>query len=336
LKHHCCWHISKFSCHNLQWVRAMGLKGRDFLSSADISADEALALFELARRYKLQRRSKVEHEKPLKGKTVAVLFQKPSLRTRVTFELAVHELGGYPVILSQWEVGLNEREAVKDVARNLDRWVDAIVARVFSHEDLEEMAKWAKAPVVNALSDLEHPCQALADLFTLWELWGDVRAHNLAFIGDGFNVAHSLMLLCAILGVNCTVATPKGYEPKEQIIRKAKEMASKSGAKIFVTNAPVEAIRNAEAVYTDVWTSMGQEAEAEKRRLDFAGFQVNAELLRHASRDVVVMHCLPAHRGEEITDEILDSPFSLAWEQAENRLHAQKALLAEILGREVK
>ncbi len=310
----------------------MNLKGRDFLSAADISADEALALFELAKRYKEQRRARQKHEAPLNGKTVAVLFQKPSLRTRVTFELAVHELGGYPVILTQAEVGLGQREAVKDVARNLDRWVDAIVARVFAHETLIEMAGWAQAPVINALSDLEHPCQALADLFTLWERWGDVRGHRLTFIGDGFNVAHSLMLLCAVLGTHCTVATPKGYEPKETVIQKALELAKKSGAQIVVTNDPVEAVRNAEAVYTDVWASMGLEAEAEKRRRDFAGFQVNAELLRNAPSDVVVMHCLPAHRGEEITDEVLDAPFSLAWEQAENRLHAQKALLAAILG----
>ncbi len=311
----------------------MGLKGRDFLSAADINAEEALNLFELAKQFKEKRRKKFESEKPLKGKTVAVLFQKPSLRTRVTFELAVHELGGYPVILTQSEVGLGQREAVKDVSKNLDRWVDAIVARVFAHETLEEMAGWANAPVVNALSDLEHPCQALADLFTLWELWGgEVRRRNLTFIGDGFNVAHSLMLLCAVLGVNCTVATPKGYEPKEQIVRKALELASKSGSQIFVTNDPIEAVRNAEAVYTDVWASMGLEAEAEKRRRDFEGFQVNAQLLKHAPSNVVVMHCLPAHRGEEITDEILDAPFSLAWEQAENRLHAQKALLEEILG----
>ncbi|MFA0783984.1 ornithine carbamoyltransferase [Fervidibacter sacchari] len=312
----------------------MGLRGRDFLSAADITAEEALALFEMAKYFKDCRRTRKEHEKPLSGKTVAVLFQKPSLRTRVTFELAVHELGGYPVVLTQAEVGLGQREAVKDVARNLDRWVDAIVARVFAHETLVEMAEWAEAPVINALSDLEHPCQALADLFTLWERWGDVRGHHLTFVGDGFNVAHSLMLLCAVLGTHCTVATPKGYEPKEAIVRKALELAQKSGAKIKVTNDPVEAVRNAEAVYTDVWTSMGQEAESEKRRRDFAGFQVNTELLRHAPSDVVVMHCLPAHRGEEITDEVLDAPFSLAWEQAENRLHAQKALLAEILGGE--
>lgn len=310
------------------------MRGRDFLSAADISADEALALFELAKRYKEQRRVKQKHETPLNGKTVAVLFQKPSLRTRVTFELAVCELGGYPVILTQAEVGLGQREAVKDVARNLDRWVDAIVARVFAHETLVEMAEWAQAPVINALSDLEHPCQALADLFTLWELWGDVRGHRLTFVGDGFNVAHSLMLLCAVLGTHCTVATPKGYEPKETIVQKALEIAKVSGAQIVVTNDPVEAVRNAEAVYTDVWASMGLEAEAEKRRKDFAGFQVNSELLRNAPSNVVVMHCLPAHRGEEITDEVLDAPFSLVWEQAENRLHAQKALLAAILGGE--
>ncbi len=310
----------------------MSLLGRDFLSAADLTRDEVLALFERAQHYKAQRRARQPHETPLQGKTVAVLFQKPSLRTRVTFELAVHELGGYPVILTQAEVGLGQREATKDVARNLDRWVDAIVARVFEHRVLEEMAEWATAPVINALSDLEHPCQALADLFTLWERWGDVAGHHLTFIGDGFNVAHSLLLMCAVLGVHCTVATPKGYEPKEFIVRKALELATHSGARITVTNDPVEAVREAEAVYTDVWTSMGQEAEAEKRRRDFAPYQVNPELLRHAPKDVVVMHCLPAHRGEEIVDEVLDAPMSLAWEQAENRLHAQKALLAAIVG----
>ncbi len=312
----------------------MALRGRDLLSAGDFLADEVLALFEMSRHYKEKRRARQEREMPLKGKTVAVLFQKPSLRTRVTFELAVHELGGYPVILTQAEVGLVQREAVKDVARNLDRWVDAIVARVFAHETLVEMAEWAKSPVINALSDLEHPCQALADLFTLWEHWGDVRGHRLTFVGDGFNVAHSLMLLCAVLGTHCTVATPKGYEPKESVVQKALELARKSGAQIVVINDPVEAVRNAEAVYTDVWASMGLEAEAEKRKRDFAGFQVNEGLLRNAPSDVVVMHCLPAHRGEEITDEVLDAPFSLAWEQAENRLHTQKALLAAILGGE--
>ncbi|MGQ9463292.1 MAG: ornithine carbamoyltransferase [Candidatus Fervidibacter sp.] len=310
----------------------MGLKGRDFLSAADLTADEVLFLFESAKRYKELRRTGQGHETPLKGKTVAVLLQKPSLRTRVTFELAAHELGGYPVVLTQAEVGLGQREAVKDVAINLDRWVDAIIARVFEHETLSEMAKWAKAPVVNALSDLEHPCQALADLFTLWELWGDVKGHKVTFIGDGFNVAHSLMLLCAVLGTHCTIATPKGYEPKETVVNKALELAAKSGSKILVTNDPMEAVRNTEAIYTDVWTSMGLEAETEKRRRDFARFQVNTELLRHAPENVAVMHCLPAHRGEEITDEVLDAPFCLAWEQAENRLHAQKALLASILG----
>ncbi|MFA0758968.1 MAG: hypothetical protein KEFWMYNX_001205 [Candidatus Fervidibacter sp.] len=309
----------------------MSLWGRDFLSVADVTADEVMALFAAAQRFK--RLTPTERERAcLTGKSVALLFEKPSLRTRVTFELAVVQLGGYPVVLTQSEIGLGQREAVKDVARNLDRWVNAIVARVYAHRTLEELAEWAQAPVINALSDLEHPCQALADLFTLWELWGELKGHRLAFIGDGFNVAHSLMLLCALLGVHCTVATPKGYEPKPAIMRKARQLAEQTGARITLTDDPVAAVRDAEAIYTDVWTSMGQEAEAEKRRRDFAGFQVNAELLCHAPEGVVVMHCLPAHRGEEITDEVLDAPFCLAWEQAENRLHAQKALLAGLVG----
>ncbi len=312
----------------------MSLKGRDFLSAADVSQEDVWQLFERAAYYKRQRRARQPQDQPLQGKTVAILFQKPSLRTRVTFELAVHELGGYPVILTQAEVGLGQRESVKDVARNLDRWVDGIVARVFEHRTLEEMAGWANAPVINALSDWEHPCQALADLFTLWERWGEVKGHRLTFIGDGFNVAHSLLLLCAVLGVHCTVATPKGYEPKASIVQRALTIAAQSGAQIRITNDPIEAVREAEVVYTDVWTSMGQEAEAEQRRRDFAPYRVDPELLRHAPREVFVMHCLPAHRGEEIADEVLDAPISLAWDQAENRLHAQKALLAAIMGGE--
>ena len=309
----------------------MSLLGRDFLSVTDVTAEEVMMLFEAAQRFK--RCAANERERAcLLGKSVALLFEKPSLRTRVTFELAVAQLGGYPVVLTQAEIGLGQREAVKDVARNLDRWVNAIVARVYAHRTLEELAEWARAPVINALSDLEHPCQALADLFTLWELWGELKGRRLTFIGDGFNMAHSLMLLCALLGVHCTVATPKGYEPKPAITRKAQQLAEQTGARITLTNDPIAAVRDAEAIYTDVWTSMGQEAEAEKRRRDFAGFQVNAELLRHAPKGVFVMHCLPAHRGEEITDEVLDAPCCLAWEQAENRLHMQKALLAGLVG----
>lgn len=305
--------------------------GRDFLSVADITAEEAQGLFQLASRFKKGVADEGERN-CLSGKSVAVLFQKPSLRTLVTFELAVCQLGGHAIVLTQAEVGLGQREATKDVARSLDRWTDCIVARVFEHRTLEEMAEWAEAPVINALSDLEHPCQAIADLFTLWERWGSLRGHRIAFIGDGFNVAHSLMLLCAMLGVHCTIANPKGYEPKEKIVSKAQKLAKQSDACIVLTNDPVEAVLNAEAVYTDVWASMGLEAEAEKRRRDFAGFQVNADLLKRAPSGVFVMHCLPAHRGEEITDDVLDAPFSLAFEQAENRLHTQKALLTAIVG----
>ncbi len=305
--------------------------GRDFLSVVDVTAEEVMELFKAAQRFK--QRTPTERERAcLTGKSLALLFEKPSLRTRVTFELAVVQLGGYPVVLTQGEVGLGQREAVKDVARNLDHWVNAIVARVYAHRTLEELAKWAQVPVINALSDLEHPCQALADLFTLWELWGELKGHRLTFIGDGFNVVHSLMLLCALLGVHCTVATPKGYEPKPDIVHKAQRLAEQTGVRVTLTNDPIVAVRDADAIYTDVWTSMGQEAEAEKRRRDFAGFQLNTDLLRHAPENVVVMHCLPAHRGEEITDEVLDAPFCLAWEQAKNRLYVQKALLAGLVG----
>lgn len=268
----------------------------------------------------------------LVGKSVALLFEKPSLRTRVTFELAVRQLGGHCVVLTQGEVGMGRREAVKDVAHCLDRWVNALVVRVYRHATLEEMADQARIPVINALSDLEHPCQALADLFTLRERWGTFRGHRLVFIGDGFNVAHSLMLLCALVGLDCVVATPRGYEPRAEIIKRAYQLAERSGAYLEVLNDPREAVRRAEVVYTDVWVSMGQEGEAERRRRDFASFQVNPDLLSYSPKEVFVMHCLPAHRGEEITDEVLDSPNSLAWDQAENRLYVQKALLAGLVG----
>jgi ornithine carbamoyltransferase len=303
---------------------------RDFLSVTDLKPSEVEMLFEWAGEYKSGAVRKRLRETLLYS-SVALLFEKPSLRTRVTFELAVKQLGGHPVVLTQAEVGLGTREAVKDIARNLARWVDIIVARVHKHKTLEEMAEWADVPVINALSDIEHPCQALADLFTLKERFGDVKGKHLVFIGDGFNVAHSLLLLSAMLGVNISVITPKGYEPKEGIVQRAISIAKTTGSKVTVGNDPYEAVKSADAIYTDVWVSMGQEEEAEKRRVDFAPYQVNERMLESAPSHAVVMHCLPAHRGEEITDEVLDSQRCVAFEQAENRLHTQKALLSLII-----
>ncbi len=295
---------------------------RDYLGVLDLSREETEEVILLAER--LKRPRYWGHE--LAGKTIALIFEKPSLRTRVTFDLAVRELGGYGLYLDA-KIGMGKREAVEDVARNLERWTHGIVARVFSQETLVRMAKVVDIPVINALSDLEHPCQVLADFQTMHEITGEFK-WKLAFVGDGNNVAVSLMLMSALMGTDFTIACPEGYEPPEEAVRKAQELAKKTGAKIEIVREPADAVRDAQFIYTDVWTSMGQEAEAEERRRVFGGkYQVNAELLAKAPSEARVLHCLPAHRGEEITDEVLDGPQAVVFDQAENRLHAQKALL---------
>ncbi|MCS7224334.1 MAG: ornithine carbamoyltransferase [Armatimonadetes bacterium] len=307
------------------------LKGRHLLSCGDLSEDEVWSLFHLAKRWKSEK-GNGEQRTILSGKAIALYFEKPSLRTRVTFDLAVHQLGGHPILLSQAEVGIGERESAKDVIRNLNRWVNGLVARVRQHQTLEEMAQYSQIPIINALSDREHPCQALADLFTLWEKWDGLKGKTLAFVGDGFNVSHSLLLLCAELGVHCRVSTPKGYEPNANIVQRAKERANRHGSQVLILNDPKAVVSDADAVYTDVWVSMGQEHEAAARLEVFRPFQVNDELLKGAKSDAFVLHCLPAHRGQEITDEVLDSDRCLALDQAENRLHIQKAILAALIG----
>lgn len=266
----------------------------------------------------------------LDGKAFALIFEKPSLRTRVSFEIAIHQLGGYAVYLSSDEVGLGKREPISDVARVLSRYVDGIVARTFSHQTLEILAQYATVPVINALSDLEHPCQALADLLTIYEKKGRLRGLTLAFVGDGNNVAHSLLLAASLTGMNFYIASPAGYEVDKKILEAGKEIASHSGSQIQLTDEPRRAVDSADIVYTDVWVSMGQEAEAAQRRLAFAGYQVNTDLLSLAKKDALLMHPMPAHYGEEIAAGLLDSPRSVAFDQAENRLHLQKALLAEM------
>lgn len=267
----------------------------------------------------------------LSGKTLALLFEKPSLRTRVSFDLAMSQLGGHAIYLSPGEVGLGAREAIPDVARVLSRYVDVIAARTFSHQTLLILAEYSSVPVINALSDIEHPCQALADLLTIYEKKGRLAGLTLAFIGDGNNVANSLLFAASLTGMNFCVASPPGYEIKKEILNQSKGLATGSGSKIQLTNEPGEAARNADIVYTDVWTSMGQEAEAERRRLAFSGYQVDAKLLSIAKGDALFMHPLPAHHGEEISAQLLDSPQSVVFDQAENRLHLQKALLAKLL-----
>jgi ornithine carbamoyltransferase len=307
------------------------LRGRDLVSAADLSADEIGMLFARASALKAEYAVERRHANPpLERRTLAMLFQKPSLRTRVTFEAGMTQLGGHAVYLTEGVV-LGGRETVGDVARNLERFVDGIMARTGPHEVVAELAARASIPVINGLTIREHPCQALADLFTLHERFGDLRGVVVAFVGDGNNVYHSLALMGATLGMEVRLAHPTGYGPNERIVARASEIAAVSGGRLDFTGDPREAVDGAAVVYTDAWTSMGQEAESEERRDAFAPFQVNGGLLA-ISPDAVVMHCLPAHRGEEITSDVMDGPRSIIFEQSENRLHAQKALLVELLG----
>jgi len=300
---------------------------RHFVSAGDLSREQVLHLFRLAA--DLKQRWKAGHrDAPLAARAVALIFEKPSLRTRVTFEVGVVQLGGRAVYLSGQEIGLGTREAVPDVARNLSRWVDAIAARVYAHATVESLARHATIPVINALSDLEHPCQALADYFTLWERGVDISRMRLAWIGDGNNVCHSIVLIGALLGASQIVACPPGYEPDPGVLARARRL----GGDVEVTEDARKAATAADVLYTDVWTSMGQETEREKRLEAFSRYQINETLVNFAKVGALVMHCLPAHRGEEITDAVLDGPSSIVLDQAENRLHAQKAVILDLLG----
>ena len=299
---------------------------KDLLSIADLTRKEIEQLIEQTWHIKK------EGVPPLlSGRTLALLFEKPSLRTKVSFEIAIYQLGGYGIYLSPEEVGLGKRESSADVARVLSRYVDGIVARTFSQETLDILASHSSVPVINALSDLEHPCQALSDLFTIYEKKGRLPGLTLAFIGDGNNVANSLLLSACLVGMNFLLASPSGYYVKEEVLNQGKEFAALSGSQIRLTNDPHEAARDADIVYTDVWTSMGQEAEGAKRRLAFSDYQVDNKLLSSAKGDALFMHPLPAHRGEEISADLLDNPRSIVFDQAENRLHLQKALLVKLL-----
>ena len=297
---------------------------RHFLSLADLSTGEITALLDDAEALK---RDPVPADAPLRGRALAMIFEKPSLRTRLSFDVAMRDLGGHSSYLSPQEVGLGRRESVSDVARVVSRYVDIVVLRTNSHETLEEFAKYASIPVINGLSDQSHPCQGLADIFTIRERKGDLRKVIAAYIGDGNNVAHSLMLGAAKTGMTLRVASPEGFGPLPRYRELAAAAARSTGARISYGTDPAAAVDAADVVYTDVWTSMGQEQEYERRRRAFQGFQVNQELLSRAKRDAIVLHDLPAHRGEEITDEVIDGAQSAVFDQAENRLHAQKAVL---------
>lgn len=297
----------------------------DLRSDLDLSVQQLTDLLDLTQQVKQGRQ---RFASSLKGRSIALLFEKPSLRTRMTFELAIKQLGGDAVVQTG---AIGDREPLKDIARNLDRWVDAIVARTFSQHTIDRLAEWSRVPVINALSDLYHPCQALADIFTLREQFGRLKGLKLAYIGDGNNVAHSLLLGCARLGIDISVATPNGYEPQFAIVEQASKFAESTGAKIELTGNPLDAVGAANAVYTDVWTSMGQEAQAAERKQIFSAYQVNQALMAEARQDAVFMHCLPAKRGQEVTEEVIESHQSVVFDQAENRLHVQKALLLSML-----
>ena len=303
------------------------MKGKDLLSIADLNREDMTLLISRAVELKAEGWTNSLNEKVL-----ALVFEKPSLRTRMSFEIAMLQLGGHTIYLSPAEVGLGGRESVPDVARVLSRYVDAVAARTFSHKTLEVLAQYADVPVINALSDLEHPCQALADLLTIYEKKGELEGLALAYVGDGNNVAHSLMLSSALTGMNFRIASPPGYRVRDDLLELARSYAMESGTEIMCTEDPRQAVREADVIYTDVWTSMGQETESEKRRQVFTAYQVNDDLLALAGKDAILMHPLPAHHGEEVAEGVLDTPQSVVFDQAENRMHLQKALLADMLG----
>ncbi len=303
------------------------MKGKDLLSISDLTGDDIHSLISDA--IDLKSRGWIT---TLERKVLALLFEKPSTRTRVGFEVAMRQLGGQVIYLSPEEVGLGKREAVSDVARVLGRYVDAIAARTFSHRNLEILADYAGISVINALSDQEHPCQALADLLTIYEKKGPLNGLSLAFIGDGNNVANSLILAASLMGMNFRIASPAGYTIQDDVLSLAQSYAKESGTEIYLTDEPSLAVNGADVIYTDVWTSMGQEAEDSERRQAFRNYRVDNELMTQAKEDAIFMHDLPAHRGDEVTDDVIDGFQSVVFDQAENRMHIQKALLVQMLG----
>lgn len=307
--------------------RGVGI-GSDFLTVKDFSPEQVQRLLDLAREIKAK---PAKFSESLKGKALAMIFEKPSLRTRVTFDVGIHQLGGFSVYLSPAEINLGKRESVYDVAKNLERMVQGIMIRTFSHEIVERMAEYASVPVINGLTDYSHPCQAMADYLTIMEFKRKIAGLKVTYVGDGNNVAHSLMFTGAQLGANVWAATPRGYEPKEEAIEWTRKRAAQTGGSIHVTNDAVEAATGADVIYTDVWASMGQEAEAAQRKEIFRPYQVNTALFAHAKPDAIFMHCLPAHRGDEVTDDVIDSYRSVVFQEAENRLHAQKAVMLELM-----
>lgn len=308
------------------------LFGRDFLTLEDFTPAEIQALLDYAIFIKGEKKAGRPHAL-LKGKSIAMYFEKPSNRTRVSFEVGIADLGAHPIYLRKEEINLGVRETIADTARTLSRYVEGIMIRTFAHRDVEELAEYASVPVINGLTDLHHPCQVMADLQTVQESLGKVQGQKMAYVGDGNNMAHSLLMGCSLMGMDIAIATPEGFEPDPAVVAKAEQLARSAGSSVIVTHHPDEAVKGAHAVYTDVWASMGQEAEAEARREKFRGFQVNKALMAQAEANAIVLHCLPAHRGDEIDHETIEAYADVIFNQAENRLHAQKAVMVGLMAK---
>lgn len=309
---------------------SVNMKGKDLVEIKDLTLEEIYQIFELSASLKLKLYSGEPH-KLLEGKTLGMIFAKPSTRTRVSFEVGIYQLGGIGMYFGPNDLQLRRGETIADTARVLSRYLDGIMIRTFSHQDVIDLAKYSSIPVINGLTDLHHPCQVLADLFTILEKKRKLQGLKLAYVGDGNNMAHSLLQGCSKVGMDISIATPEGYEPQKEIVNQAIEFAKYFGSKVEVLKSPLDAVKNADIVYTDVWASMGQEAEAEERKKKFMPYQVNPELVKHAKDDYLFMHCLPAHRGEEVVDEVADSANSVIFDEAENRLHVQKAIMALVM-----
>jgi ornithine carbamoyltransferase len=311
-------------------VKKMKMQGKDFLSIYDLSLEEINLIFRVAEELKSDRKIGKPHPY-LQGKTLGMIFQKSSTRTRVSFEVGMYQLGGNALYLNGNDIQLGRGETIADTAQVLSRYVDGIMIRTFSHQEVEELAHYASVPVINGLTDLLHPCQIMADLFTIKEKKGTLKGLKLAYIGDGNNVAHSLLYGCSKVGMDISIASPEGYKPDSRIVEQASQLAKSNGSRVLITEDPVEAAQGADVFYTDVWASMGQESEQAERMKVFAGYQVNSQLLTHGQPDPIFLHCLPAHRGEEVTGEVIDGPYSAVFDEAENRLHVQKAIMALLI-----
>lgn len=309
---------------------AVNMKGKDLISIADLTLEEVYEIFDVAKTLK-EKLYMGEPHRVLEGKTLGMIFAKPSTRTRISFETGIYQLGGYGMYFNQNDLQLGKSENVHDTAKVLSRYLNGIMIRTFSHQDVLDLAKYASIPVINGLTDLLHPCQVLADLFTVLEKRRKLQGLKLAYIGDGNNMAHSLLNGCSKVGMDISIASPSGYKPQKDIVEHAQKNAKYMGSKVEILDDPIGAVKNADIVYTDVWASMGQEKEVEERKKKFMGFQVNPSLVKNAKEDYLFMHCLPAHRGDEVVDEVADSPNSIIFDEAENRLHVQKAIMALVI-----